>query len=638
MAGTGETLDQIKGDTPWTKAEERLIAEAPNGFVDFGEGCPEDCEDAPRIRAPLIRHLVTGGCADLPLPDRSVAVQGAVITGLLDLEAVKSSRDLSLFDCRFLQKPDLDDAELGGVYLPGCALPGLRADRLKTDRNLHLRNGFRATGEVTLRGARITGQLSCTKGRFENPGGVALDCDSLQVGAHVFLTEEFHATGEVDLRGARITGHLACIKGRFENSGGMALNCNGLHVGGSVFLRDEFHATGEVNLVGARITGQLTCIKGRFENPGGMALDCEAVHVEADVFLREGFHAEGLVNLTRAHVQGHLICQEGRFDSGLAAEGLRVEGALFWRGLAGFSGPLNFNDAHLGRLCDDAESWRGAKPLRLSGFRYERLDSGMSVAERLTWLSRKAERRITPAIGKIVDHDGNTRLDQPPFIRGANRKQCDPQPYTQLAKVLREQGMPQGAARILEERDKRVRRASYHRAMAAQDGTFRAGWAAQLAALMRPVNGLFGAVFGFGHRPGRAIYWVLGLWIFATLLYAQVWAVDQMAPESAIILTSADWIAAVECYEDNPTGPLPLALWKGSPTAKDYETFNAILYALDVFIPLDALGQEAAWAPSPVRGNWGAFGFWAKPALQVAGWIITAVGAAAVAGLVGRKD
>ena len=589
MAGTGETLDQIKGDTPWTKAEERLIAEAPSGEVDFGEGCPEDSEDAPRIRATLIRHLITGGCADLPLPDRSVAVQGAVITGLLDLEAVKSPRDLRLFDCRFLQEPDLDDAELGGVYLPGCALPGLRADRLKTDRNLHLRNGFRATGEVTLRGARITGQLSCTKGRFENPGGVALDCDSLQVGAHVFLTEEFHATGEVDLRGARITG-------------------------------------------------QLTCIKGRFENPGGMALDCEAVHVEADVFLREGFHAEGLVNLTRAHVQGHLICQEGRFDSGLAAEGLRVEGALFWRGLAGFSGPLDFDDAHLGRLCDDAESWRGAKPLRLSGFRYERLDSGMSIAERLTWLSRKAERRITPAIGKIVDHHGNTRLDQPPFIRGANRKQCDPQPYTQLAKVLREQGMPQGAARILEERDKRVRRASYHRAMAAQDGTFRAGWAAQLAALMRPINALFGAVFGFGHRPGRAIYWVLGLWIFATLLYAQVWAVDQMAPESAIVLTSADWITAVECYEADTTGPLPLALWKGSPAAQDYETFQPMLYALDVFIPLDALGQEAAWAPSPVRGPWGVFGFVAKPLLQIAGWLITAVGAAALTGLVGRKD
>lgn len=589
MATNGKTLYQIRGDAPWTKAEKRLIAEAPDGFVDFGEGCPEDGEDAPRIRATLIRHLVTGGCTGLPLPDRSVGVRGAVITGLLDLEAVKSSRDLRLMDCRFLQKPDLRDADLGGVYLPGCALPGLRADRLKTDRNLHLRNGFHATGQVNLAGARITGQLSCTKGRFENPGGVALHCDSLQVGA-------------------------------------------------DVFMREGFHATGEVNLVGARITGQLSCIKGRFENPGGVALDCEALQVEADVFLREGFHAEGKVNLIRAHVQGHLICQEGRFDSGLATEGLRVEGALYWRGLAGFSGPLNFNDAHVGRLCDDAESWRDAKPLYLSGFRYERLDSGMSVAERLTWLSRKVERRITPAIAKILDHDGNTRLDQPSFIRGADKKQCDPQPYTQLAKVLREQGMPQGAARILEERDKRVRRASYHRAMAAQDGTFRAGWAAQLAALMRPINALFGAVFGYGHRPGRAIYWVLGLWLFATLLYAQVWAVDQMAPESAIVLTSPDWIAAVEGYEDNPTGPLPLTLWKDSPTAKDYETFQPMLYALDVFIPLDALGQEAAWAPSPVRGNWGAFGFWAKPALQVAGWIITAVGAAAVAGLVGRKD
>ncbi|WP_323769375.1 hypothetical protein [Antarctobacter sp.] len=589
MANNRKTLKDIKGDTPWTDAEERVIAEAPDGHVVLGMDRPEEEGAAPEVRAELIRHIVLGGCKELRLPERSIAVMGARITGLLDLDGIDTPRALRLFCCRFDQRPNLSDAKLGGVYLPGCALPGLNAQRLRCDKNL-------------------------------------------------FLDKRFHSKGTVDLKGARISGQLACVGGRFETPDGIALNGNALQVGAGALLRDGFHALGTVNLTGAQITGQLDCTGGRFETPDGMALNGDAMQVGADVFLRDGFHATGKVNLMHSRVAGSLTAEAGRFEGGFHAEGLHVGAALYWRGLKGFSGPLDLDDAHLGRLCDDAESWQGVKPLHISGLRYERLDSGMSIGERLRWLSRKAERRIDPAFGDLVEEQGGKRHVPPPFIRGAYKKQCDPQPYTQLAKVLRAQGVTQGAARVLEMRDKRVRRASYHRAMAQQDGTWRAGWAGQMAAVMRPVDWLFEYVFGYGHKPGRALYWVAGLWLLTTALYAQVWAVDQMAPESAIVLTSSGWIDAVHAYEADTAGPLPLALWKGHAASQDYETFNAALYALDVFIPLDALGQESAWAPSPVRGGWGTFGFYAKPALQIAGWLITAVGAAALTGLVGRKD
>jgi hypothetical protein len=81
-----------------------------------------------------------------------------------------------------------------------------------------------------------------------------------------------------------------------------------------------------------------------------------------------------------------------------------------------------------------------------------------------------------------------------------------------------------------------------------------------------------------------------------------------------------------------------LQAWKKEEAAQDYTTFNAALYALDLFIPLDALGQEAAWAPSPVRGVWGTIGFATGWLTQLSGWLITAIAAAAVAGIVGRKD
>lgn len=94
----------------------------------------------------------------------------------------------------------------------------------------------------------------------------------------------------------------------------------------------------------------------------------------------------------------------------------------------------------------------------------------------------------------------------------------------------------------------------------------------------------------------------------------------------------------MQAHEADPGRPLPFAVWRGSASAQDYETFHAGLFALDVSVPLDAQGQEAAWAPSPVRGIWGWIGFYVKSLSQIMGWLITAAGAAAVTGLVGRKD
>lgn len=88
-----------------------------------------------------------------------------------------------------------------------------------------------------------------------------------------------------------------------------------------------------------------------------------------------------------------------------------------------------------------------------------------------------------------------------------------------------------------------------------------------------------------------------------------------MAPNSAVVLTSAEWLEAVAgaCaavdwkmegwnalapvvdsarYIGDGTCQQPLHRWLDSPgAAPDYETFNARLYALDLFVPLDALGQ-----------------------------------------------
>jgi len=106
-----------------------------------------------------------------------------------------------------------------------------------------------------------------------------------------------------------------------------------------------------------------------------------------------------------------------------------------------------------------------------------------------------------------------------------------------------------------------------------------------------------------------------------------------MTPNAAPILVSKDWIAATESHPDDPG-----AFWAQADQAgKDWETFNGFAYAADLIIPIVSLGQESAWAPSTSRSDWGRTGWWLRWIAKGVGWLVTALGAAAVTGVI-RKD
>ena len=106
-----------------------------------------------------------------------------------------------------------------------------------------------------------------------------------------------------------------------------------------------------------------------------------------------------------------------------------------------------------------------------------------------------------------------------------------------------------------------------------------------------------------------------------------------MAPNAAPILVSADWIAATESHPEGPA-----AFWASPGQAgQDWETFNGFAYAADVVIPLVSLGQEEAWAPSTSRSAWGRAGWWIRWFAKGIGWVIAALAAAAITGVI-RKD
>ena len=438
-----------------------------------------------------------------------------------------------------------------------------------------------------------------------------LNAQRLQCNGPLHLSDGFQATGLVDLTGAKITGQLACVGGKFLAER-MALNCNAITVGADVFLREGFEATGEVNLVRARIGGGLDGTGGKFLAEG-IALNCSAITVGASLFLREGFEAQGRIDLNRAVITGNLHISGATLTTGLDAQGMRVRAGFIWKDIEGDGIEVDFIDAHVGTLHDLPGSWQSVTELYLSSFRYDRIESDMDVQERLDWLAK---------------HD-------------ATVSRFTPQPYVQLANVLRRQGFAGDAARVLVRREDKQRAEEWDRAITAMDGTL---WRelTGYAHVFRPFLSLpFKWMFGYGHRPEWVLPWIAFILAITICFAQQIHIHGQFAPTSSVVLTSQDWLDSFPTEPLHPSSPLwrtQMDAWAQTTSGRDYTSFSAFLYALDLFIPLDALGQEKNWAPSAERGWWGEWGHRLRWLVQMAGWVITAIGAAVVTGLIGRRD
>lgn len=216
----------------------------------------------------------------------------------------------------------------------------------------------------------------------------AVTADGLKVRGDLFFRDA-NVEGEVRLLGAAVGGDLECQNATFKNAGDVTLNANSIKVTGSVSLGDSCSVEGEVNLRGAEIGGQLNCGGGQFA-------------------------AESLVDVQQASVAGAFLWQNVKWN--LESERQAKPGSPV-RPLP--SAWLNLTHTTVGPLADDKESWPSTGRLLLDGFVYARIAAGpLDANSRLEWLRRQ--------------EDG--------FF---------PQPYLQLAKVLREAGDDSGARRVL---------------------------------------------------------------------------------------------------------------------------------------------------------------------------------------------
>jgi predicted acyltransferase (DUF342 family) len=504
-----------------TAAERKLFRAVANGeFANYSSGNEEDNDPAGAdawgeervIKADRIAWLCTDRAAKGEVSHKGIQVIGARIEGRPDLEDVRIPFSLLFYKCAFPEGIMLLTAIVRTLNLTGTHSGVINANGLIAEGDVFLRTGFRAEGEVVLRGAKISGQLDCSNGQFINVGGKGIIGDAMEVGSNVFLRNGFRAEGEVILSSAKISGQLVCSDGQFINPGGMAIVGDAMQVAADVFLRRGFKAEGEVNLRGAKISGQLACDSGQFINPGGEAIIADAMEVGSYVFLSYGFKANGEINLV----------------------GAQIAGCLVWKAIdSPEETSLDLRSCKIGILDDDSASWPSKGKLYLHGLTYNSFyDRAPQDAEsRIEWLNRQPEGQFRP------------------------------QPYEQLAKVLREGGREEDAKKIMIAKN-------WDQIKFGEMPFFTKQW--------RRVMGL---TIGFGYRPLRALW--LALLIIALGVGCFGWGsrVKLMTP------VKKSGFMTTDSY--------------GNPQlSEDYPRFYSIMYSIDLFVPLVDLHQANYWMPT----------------------------------------
>ena len=678
----GRSLKDFK-NLSW--AEKKLIACAARGReCILSTELPDAQTRANAIRPELIRFLALGGDEAAPVHEKGLRVVGAFIGAAkegesprdLDLDGCKLSSRLGFFACHFDAPIVLRHAEGLSIACVGATFPGLDGDGLKLNGDLFLHRAV-STGTVRLLGAKISGDLLCRGGQFENAEGEALSCDRAEIGGSVFFDQSFRATGEVRLLGAKIGGNLYCDGGRFENTDGGALSCDGAEIGGRVSLK-AFRGTGEVRLLGAKIGGNLICEDGRFENADGNALSCDRAEISGNVFLDENFHATGEVRLLGAKVDGDLLCRGGRFENAqgaalscdgveiggsafldgalhatggvrllgakiggnlycdgalfenadghaLSCDSAEIGGALFFHHIPLTLGRVSFAHTHVATLVDDLPSWP-EKALYLDGFRYDRIAASapLDAKSRIAWLDRQC----------------------PELLAGDSFAL---QPWTQLAKVLREQGHFRDAAEVDIAREDRQRaagkvadRSALNKWLRAwgklgPDGRYTSFFSivARLDDFLAwALHWLYGRFSGYGHRPMRIVYSAVILWLTLAGVYHLAASNAHFAPANPGTVNAMK----SSCKKQSASANINWTQCEALLAA--YPRFSPLAYSLDLILPVARLGQSNMWTPIS-DGSWLSLSGWTQRLVwleEIFGWVAALTLGAIAAGLVKRRD
>lgn len=308
--------------------------------------------DDRRIDATVLRELLRGGRGD-PAP-QAVNLRGAVVTGELDLDGVRTEIPLRLRSCEFTEPISVNYAHLAVLDLTGSTIPALYGDNLRCEHDLVLAalrcsgginlvdaeigglvlrdaqlsgfdlpafdgkrlevtgsadlDGIQVLGDTSsplldLDGASIDGELSVRRAQLTNTQGPALFATRITAGADLNLDDVRASSsswlGLLVLSGAHVHGDLSLAGSRLSNTGGAAISAERMTAGGITMHRLEASSAGDsdtVALSGARIHGRLSAIDVKVHGTSTSAIDAHGLVIDAEASFSDSSFTAGTSN------------------------------------------------------------------------------------------------------------------------------------------------------------------------------------------------------------------------------------------------------------------------------------------------------------------------------------------------------
>lgn len=548
-----------------------------------------DLLEAPRLN-------ITKGNLDLTGLQGTVNLAGAHLRDDLNLQESKLSR--SRDEGYSLKAPNL---RIGGNIL--CS-PLVSGEAIQDHSRVQ---AFECSGSMILSDARIQGSVyfeGATIGDKEDEPKHAFYGDGMTIEG-TFYGDRITVNGQLRLVGVTIGGSCELHGAVIRRSSAKAAPREGavmmdrLTVGGSLFCANGFECHGTFRAVGCHInatarfsgatltaseeTDHVALAFDRSVIGGRLCLDKTS---DASGGQDPLFRTEGKISLMAAEVGREVWLDVSAIKSSIddielqvAADLTRLQTTiLFILGNRDEANPkgrgfIDYTQAKVGVLWDQDTTWSEHGEV-LKGLRYDAIHSvDVALEKRLGWVSKGAKYARS-----VYENDPL----QPRYVEGIP----SPQPYDQLAAAYQVAGKDSEAHSVLLRKHQDIKGFK-------KKGQNLIGGVVQAAT--RTWNFLQDFFIGYGYRPARAVFALLGLWIVGVIVF----------------------------YIEPPQS-----------TSKDGPGINGVehfTYPADLLIPLIGFGQKARWQPSET---------WTScvgMVLTLMGWILGATVIAAMTRAVSRR-
>jgi hypothetical protein len=627
----GSLLLNLEGDP--TSPENGFRAEGQVNLPEANIGVNLDCKGGVFVNRPDLR---TG------VPGIALHGDGLVVGGSLFLsDGFKAYGEVRLTDASVNEEFSCCAAEIHNDYPNTTALVGSRL-KVGGAALFYARSvgGFKAWGRVRLDGAKIGGDLNCTDSQFVcDNDRYAFDAPGITTGGSL-LFRAARAT-RINLSNANIGNDLICTSARMSARHYKATDkpidqhwsflADGIRVQGKASFDEACEADAGIILTGASIGRNIDFTRSMLSTAGGPVLALDRTIIGGNAILKRARMADGPLILQQASIRGDLNCSGAQVafltkaavgaqdmtagtvwpaqtiirqeEPALNGDGVKIEGDAFFDDGFDARGVVTLSNAKVtGQLV-----WKAAVPTQTTVLRLRSTKVGVIKDDVTSWPQMAESLDLEGFAYDRIDGDTDIDLRKSWLAHSSFSSQS----YQQMADVFRKVGMTVEAKQILVASEEQRGDKLGHK------------WSSD-----RLWHYGSGRLMAYGYHPLRA-------------------------------LTVAAWIIIVgSCV-----------FWYGhrlgciKSTARRSQThpqFCALVYSLDVFLPVIKLFQKDYWVPvvrapicSPMRTTRFTRGLrlagrripdarwllshcvrlwhWAQ---IVVGWVITTLVVAGLAGLI----